>query len=383
MTALESENRTNTETRWSWPGELSAPAGTSTLRSAKLWALGQARRAGVVRAVRDSHWRGRRLLILAYHGLSLRDEHEWSPELYLPVEALRARFEIIRDQGYQVLPLSEGVQRLREGSLSPRAIALTFDDGMCDFLDLGVPLLREFGYPATVYVTTYYAEKQVPVFRVACRYFLWRGRDRVISGKDLTADGGTLKLTTLDDRDAVLQAIEDRLTSMDGGIDEESATLRRLADRVGVDYDEFLRDRLLRVMSPDEIRSLPPELIDVQLHTHRHRVPLRKESFVREIEDNRRALALWRPGSHFDAFCYPSGVTDARFLPWLREQEIQSGVTCKVGLATDRSDPLLLPRFVDTSLRTRVEFESWLSGFGSLLPRLPHAGRYKPGPFSD
>ena len=59
------------------------------LKLAKLWVLNRAERAGVFRAVRDSRWRMSRLLILAYHGISLGDEHEWSPELYIPREALR------------------------------------------------------------------------------------------------------------------------------------------------------------------------------------------------------------------------------------------------------------------------------------------------------
>jgi peptidoglycan/xylan/chitin deacetylase (PgdA/CDA1 family) len=368
---------------WNWPGENGAPPGTSLLRSAKLWALGRAERAGLVRVVRDSNWRARRLLILAYHGLSLRDEHEWSPELYLPASALRARFEIIRDQGYQVLPLRDAVERLRAGTLPPRAIALTFDDGMRDFIRLGLPLLREFGFPATVYVTTYYAEKQVPVFRIACRYLLWSGRETSVSGDGLTLDGQPLDLRSLDQRDAALAAIEARLTSLGGGVDEESATLRRLAGRVGADFDRFLEDHLLRIMSADEIRSLPSDLIDVQLHTHRHRVPLRKSSFDREIEDNRRVLSGWRPGSPLDAFCYPSGVVDRQFLPWLRAQQIRTGVTCSVGLAASSTDPLQLPRFVDSMNRTRTEFVAWLSGFGSLIPRLPGGGRYKPAPVFD
>jgi hypothetical protein len=233
-----------------------------------------------------------------------------------------------------------------------------------------------------VYVTTYYADKQVPVFRVACRYLLWVGRGRTIPGDGLTVKDEPLELHTLDQRDAAVNAIEARFEE-DDGIDVELATLRVLAERVGVDFDRFLAARRHQIMSPDEIRSLPSDLVDVQLHTHRHKVPLRKASFDREIEDNRRALATFRPGDVLDAFCYPSGVTDERFLPWLAELGVQTGVTCEVGLATSETNPLMLPRLVDQNGFTRLEFEAWLSGIGSLLPRARMRRRYRPEPIYD
>ena len=367
-----------------WPGSDAATVEPTFLKAAKLWVLTRAERAGVFRAVRDSRWRKSRLLILAYHGISLSDEHEWSPELYIPGEALRARFELIRDDGYQVLPLREAVARLQGGSLPPRAVAITFDDGTRDFFEAGVPLLKEFGFPATVYVTTYYADKKAPVFRMACRYLLWTGRGHRRPGDGLTPNAEPLDLHTLDQRDAAMVAIEARLAGIENsGIAEEMATLRLLADRVGADFDRFLADRRQQLMSPDEIRSLPPELVEVQLHTHRHRVPLRKASFDREVEDNRRALSSYRPGEVLDSFCYPSGVTDASFLPWLNQLSVRTAVTCEAGLATADTDPLLLPRLVDSTRITRLEFESWLSGVGSLLPRLPSRGRYRPAPVYD
>ena len=367
---------------WVWPDDRPG-APRSSLKAAKLWVLGVAERSGMSRLVRDSAWRSRRLLILAYHGLSLGDEHLWSPELYLPPEALRARFELMRDGGYRVLPLREAVERLQTGTLPPRAVAITFDDGMQDFLAAGVPLLREFGFPATVYVTTYYAEKQVPIFKISCQYMLWVGRDRTIRGDALTLAGNELQLRTAGQRKAALAAIEQRLFKLDGGVGEEMATLRRLAERVGLDFDRFLAERRLQVMSPDEIRSLPSDLVEVQLHTHRHRVPLRAQSFAQEIEENRRALASWRPAERLDGFCYPSGVTDPRFLPWLRALDIQTGLTCETGIAAATTEPLLLPRLVDTTVLTRLEFEAWLTGVGSLLQLIRKSGGFRPQPGPD
>jgi peptidoglycan/xylan/chitin deacetylase (PgdA/CDA1 family) len=364
---------TSPRSTWIWPD--SAPASSrSKLKSVKLAMLTVALRTGLSRAVRDSTWRSRRLLILAYHGISLGDEHLWSPELYLPPDALRARFEMMRDGGYNVLPLRDAVARLRAGTLPPRSVAITFDDGMWDFKKVAVPLLQEFQFPATVYVTTYYAQKQVPIFKIACRYFLWTGRNTTISGEKLTMTGAPLPLLSAVQRAQALSAIEQRLRQIDGGVAEETATLQRLAERVGADFDQFLAERRLQIMTPAEIGSLPSDVVSVQLHTHRHRVPLREAAFQKEIEDNRSALSAWRPSEVLDGFCYPSGVTDPRFLPWLRNLGIQTGLTCDTGLATESTDPLLLPRLVDSTGLTRLEFEAWLTGFGSLLPSLRGRG---------
>ena len=57
-------------------------------------------------------------------------------------------------------------------------MALTFDDGMFDFHSRAWPLLRQFGFPATVYLTTYYSDYTKPIFGLLCSYVLWRARAR-------------------------------------------------------------------------------------------------------------------------------------------------------------------------------------------------------------
>jgi hypothetical protein len=68
-------------------------------------------------------------------------------------------------------------------------------------------------------------------------------------------------------------------------------------------------------------------------------------------------------------FCYPSGVYDLRFLPWLREAGVVSGTTCELGFASRSSNQLLLPRFLDNATLSGIEFESWLTGISAALPR--------------
>ena len=341
----------------------------TVLKRLKRGTLGAARFAGVLGFTRETSWRQRRLLILGYHGVSAADEHLWDGELYIPPELLRERFTILREGGYRVLPLGEAIDRLYDGSLPPRAVALTFDDGATDFRSVALPLLEEFGFPATVYLTSYYCQLQRPVFNTVLRYIFWKSRDKWIETAGLTASGGRVPLATLADREAAFTAIlrhctEQRLSGRD-----KDRIVADAAARVGFDYDDLLRRRLLFLMSPDEVAALPRRLVDVQLHTHRHRVPIDAEAFEREIIDNRhiiRELTGATPATHF---CYPSGVTHPSFPGWLGRLGVTSATTCFSGLASAASDRLLLPRLIDTVNTSPLEFESWLTGASAFLPR--------------
>ena len=143
--------------------------------------LAMFRAFGGLGLVAASAWRQRRVLILCYHGVSLDDEHEWDPELFVTPAFLRRRFEILRDNGYAVLPLDEAVTRCANCTLPPRSVVLTFDDGLSDFAQIVAPLLAEFGCPATVYVTTYYSEKRWPVPPPILSYLLWKSGERMRS----------------------------------------------------------------------------------------------------------------------------------------------------------------------------------------------------------
>ncbi|MEO7964429.1 MAG: polysaccharide deacetylase family protein [Gemmatimonadaceae bacterium] len=343
----------------------------SVLNVVKGGVFSTARRIGLMSGVADSGWRRQRLLILCYHGIAMDDEHEWNGGLYVPQRHLRQRFEFLRSGGYSVLPLDEGVRRLYDGTLPQKAVTLTFDDGAYDFYACALPLLREFGFPATVYVPTYYVGFQRPVFDPMIAYLAWKGRNHAPVAPDGIA-AGTLPLavSTSEEREATVARIG--AMTLDGGFDgpAKDDIARLFAERLSVDYDALLARRFLHLMTADELRESAAAGIDIQLHTHRHRVPDDAVLFRREIDDNRRELQRilgdTRPTRHF---CYPSGEYRSSFLPWLKAADVATATTCDPGIATSSSDPLMLPRFIDTSAQSPEAFEAWASGFAELLPR--------------
>ncbi len=340
------------------------------LKSAKRGFLYPLQWSGLTAWVAQTAWRRSRLVILCYHGISLEDEHRWHPSLFITPEVFRARLDLLADRGYTVLPLAEAVCRLFEGRLPPRAAAITFDDGLYDFYAEAFPALRAHGFPATVYLTSYYSETQRPVFDSVCSYILWKAGPGAFDGEPFVGTPGRLALGTSAERADVQARIRRHAAAAGLSAHEKDDLARRLAEKLGVDYDRIVARRLFHLMTPGELREISRHGMDVQLHTHRHRTPRERGAFDREIADNRRAVTAVLGERLLEHFCYPNGDIAPCFLPWLAEGRIRTATTCEPGLASRGDHPLLLPRVLDSALLSPVEFEAWLSGLSSFLPTL-------------
>jgi peptidoglycan/xylan/chitin deacetylase (PgdA/CDA1 family) len=332
----------------------------ATLRSLKS--------AGVSTLVQNSRWRRQRLLILAYHGVSTDDEHLWNGSMYMSPEMFRERLETIAKSGCAVLPLDEAITRLYANDLPDRSVAITFDDGNFDFQQSAFPLLKEFGFPSTLYLTTFYSHYNKPIFGIFCEYLLWKARNETLDLKKLTGRDSKIELSSAAARDAVFREIDAFVHAQKLSAEEKTALAEMLARQLKVDYDALIEKRVMHLLATEEVTRLAADGADIQLHTHRHRAPLDRELFLREIEDNRRSIQAMT-GSLASHFCYPSGVYDHRFLPWLREAGIVSATTCETGFASRSSNQLLLPRFLDSAALSSIEFEGWLTGVSAALPR--------------
>lgn len=340
------------------------------LGTLKLALYRTARKTGCFAAVANSRWRRNRLAILCYHGIALNDEHRWNPGLYMTAGRLRQRLETLRQWRCNILPLGEAVERLHDGTLPARPVVLTFDDGFFDFYREAAPLLEEHQVPATVYVSTYYSLLQRPVFDPMLAYLLWKANGRTLDWPE--AIGDPVALTSAN-RPAVWRKISKFASEAGYSGREKDDLLSGLADRLTVDYGLLRSQRVLQLMNPDELRAIAGRGFDVQLHTHRHRTPQQKDLFLKEVEDNRRALDLDGQGNRvFRHFCYPSGVYHGEYGGWLRECGVLSATTCDPGLASPSSDPFYLPRFCDSMEVQDVIFDAWVSGADGLLPHRRH-----------
>ncbi len=211
-----------------------------------------------------------------------------------------------------------------------------------------------------------------------CPYLMWKASGKVIEHQGLTGKPGSFDLRTEEGRKAASAEILGFARSNGFSREQKQDLLRRVAEALGLNYQEISDQRVFTLMSGDELSQMVQSGVDIQLHTHRHRVPKEKHLFIKELEDNQNFLTqIGAPRAKH--FTYPCGVYREELFPWLAEFGVRSATTCDSGLVDSRLNLMQLPRFVDTPGVSQLEFEAWVCGLRQFLPGRANAQLGKDG----
>jgi peptidoglycan/xylan/chitin deacetylase (PgdA/CDA1 family) len=157
----------------------------------------------------------RRLLVLAWHNVE--------PTWCFPARSGAGRRGLQEQLAFlarfaNVIPLRDGLHALSEGSPLPaRAVAITFDDGYRDQLELAVPMLEHLGLPATFFLISGLLDGTVrPWWEVLGWIFMRATRDGVLW------EGRTVGLRGAAERRASLYRVSELLKRRDGRARDEA-----------------------------------------------------------------------------------------------------------------------------------------------------------------
>jgi peptidoglycan/xylan/chitin deacetylase (PgdA/CDA1 family) len=274
----------------------------------------------------------------------------------MPGEPTAADFDrwlVWLKEHFDVLPLDEAVQMLKEHRLPRRAAAITFDDGYRDNHDVAAPLLEQHRLPATFFVTTGYLDGGImwndEVAEALRRTPLQQG---ALPGLDLPA----LDLDGMAARSNAHGQITRKLKYLNP--QERQAAVREVVDALQATLPDDL------MMTSEQVRSLARRGFQVGAHTVTHPILTRLDDDAarEEIRTGRDTLQtlLGRP---VRLFAYPNGRDgadfDARHRRMAREIGFDAAFSTEPASCRADDDFFALPRFVpwrrDTSHRFHLE----------------------------
>lgn len=87
--------------------------------------------------------------IMLYHDIDGHGPYSVS------LNTLRIHFQMLKDNNIKVIPLSELIKRLEKPEpFAEKVVVITFDDGFLSAYTKLLPLVKEFGYPVTIFIYT-------------------------------------------------------------------------------------------------------------------------------------------------------------------------------------------------------------------------------------
>ena len=102
-------------------------------------------------------------VILMYHSVGEKTTalDGYGPKLSVSRDAFQKQMRFLSEWGYRVISLEEFIERIKAGKKIPaRTVAITFDDGLKNNFTDAYPILKEYGFPATIFVITDSVEKE-------------------------------------------------------------------------------------------------------------------------------------------------------------------------------------------------------------------------------
>lgn len=302
--------------------------------------------------------------ILGYHGFTIIDEEKFVPGLFIDPALFERRLDFLTNKKFPVLRLDDALKRLSDGTLPNCSTVITIDDGFYSVHRHAAGPLHRHDFPSTLYLTTYYFDKQTPFYDLTIDYICWKSTkshaDLSAVPVPILAEMGKVALTGARRNKIARIAKEHGATNLNQT--DRCLLADSLAGCLGIDYQEMLKSRILSTLNPDEVSELLKMGMDVQLHTHRHRLPIDADQVAKEIEDNRTIIAKLTPDEKRH-FCYPSGEWSPKHWTMLQAVGVDTATTCDSGFIYPDTEKFALNRILDSSRVSQIEFEAEMCGF--------------------
>jgi peptidoglycan/xylan/chitin deacetylase (PgdA/CDA1 family) len=283
-----------------------------------------------------------KLTIIMYHGI-IRSPLVVSDWCFVDENIFKMQIEYLK-RHFEIISLSEAVERLRNGGIKRPTTVITFDDGYRNNFDVAFPILYREKIPATIFLTTGLIDTNDTVWY--CRLNLVLSET---SRPHIEWNGFKFDLSTSDRKAKASAVIQESLKRLEHPT--LMATIRKIILELDGDPDCPIEiGSPFRMLDKNAIAEMVASgLIEFGAHTHRHAILSQLPEEERRDEIKESIETVYKlTGRRCRQFAYPNGRAEDYNIETIRDLEtcgIQIGVTTISGPNNKMTPPMELRRY--------------------------------------
>ena len=298
-----------------------------------------------------------KILILMYHRFS----PEISPHKVSAAE-FEAHLEYLKKNN-RVLSLSEVLIYLQnDKALPPNTVVITIDDGYADTYKTAFPILKKFGFPATLFAVTDFLDGKCWLWTDFMRYVLTRTKENFCSFEFENYDKIETELAGELQRSDTAGRINSRLKLLPD--EQKEVKIKQIAEALKVEIP-VLPNLEYAPISWEQAREMDAENLKVESHTATHpiltNITQTRLDFELQTSKKRLENVLNRT---VENFCYPNGTLNETVWQSVRNNNYKCAVTTNYGFNEKRVNPYLLNRI--SAQNDIADFAQSVSGFEAI-----------------
>ena len=318
-----------------------------------------------------------RIVILMIHGVMDSE----APEVWQPLRPRLAsdrlkRFLSVLSRHYQFVSLQCAVDMLdRKIPIKPYCIVVTFDDGYRNNATKALPILRQYGVPATFFLATGHMTHRKPYWCDRLDYIL---QHVPVHGREIKVASRTVRLLAADrvalgsSYDELRRAAKSAHRPDAEMVREMEGLAHALEAETGRGLTEiFEADDWTALLTWAEVEQLAADGVSFGSHTVSHvRLGLVDEkTAISQLADSKSAIEqhVRGPCRHF---AYPNGSFNRRTPELVKKCGYSSAVTTIEGTNQVGDDPLRLRRFNVPTEGGTTELLARVCGLSESLTKL-------------
>lgn len=276
------------------------------------------------------------LIVLIYHRVLPRPD-PMMPDV--PDQAMFAMHMSVISRFFRVAPLRQALFELQDGKLQVPTVAVTFDDGYVDNLEVALPILQKYSVPATVFVAPGFLDGGLMFNDAIIEIFR-------------QAPAGNLCFSSIGHGDWSLSDWQSRRDAAAKVIMQVKylplARRQELISTMASLAGAKLPGNLM--LSSEQLRQLHRAGICIGAHTVNHPILARLDDEAAAEEIGRSKMLLEQLLTDtVDLFAYPNGKPSVDYLPQHTQQAKEAGfcfaVSTRDAVARQTDPTYEIPRF--------------------------------------